>query len=128
MSGDLILVSGSPVDITIAHTPQITGVSGYIGFKTLILALEAGFNVRAVIRKPEQAEKLSSHKRVAPFAQNLEFCIIPDLSVTEAFDAHLQGVTGLLHIASPLAIPVIVPHPSHLTKLTFLRPIITTAT
>ncbi|KAE9372728.1 putative 3-beta hydroxysteroid dehydrogenase/isomerase [Stipitochalara longipes BDJ] len=88
MSGDLIL---------------ITGVSGYIGFKTLILALEAGFKVRAVIRKSEQAKKLESHKRVAPFINNLQFCIIPDLSDTESFDPHLQGVTGLLHLASPLA-------------------------
>ena len=110
-----------PDTVTITYLPQITGVSGYIGFKTLILALEAGFKVRAVIRKPEQAEKLGSHKRVAPFAQNLQFCIIPDLSDTESFDPHLQGVTGLLHLASPLAIEVLVPIQLTRPELTCLR-------
>lgn len=89
MAGDLIL---------------ITGVSGYIGFKTLILALEAGFQVRAVIRKAEQAKKLESHGRVAPHTKNLQWVLIPDLSKPDAFDAHLKGgVTGILHVASPLA-------------------------
>lgn len=88
MTGDLIL---------------ITGVSGYIGFKTLILALEAGYQVRAVIRKAEQAKKLESHARVAPHNSNLEWVIIPDLSDTTSFNPHLGGVTGILHVASPLA-------------------------
>ncbi|MCJ1421403.1 hypothetical protein MMC32_007766 [Xylographa parallela] len=89
MAGDLIL---------------ITGVSGYIGFKTLILALEAGFPVRAVIRKAEQATKLQSHARVAPHMDNLQWVVIHNLSDTHSFDPHLAGVTGILHIASPPAI------------------------
>ncbi|EPE35749.1 NAD(P)-binding Rossmann-fold containing protein [Glarea lozoyensis ATCC 20868] len=88
MAGDLIL---------------ITGVSGFIGFKTLILALESGFTVRAVIRKSEQAAKLESHNRVAPHKGNLQWVVIPNLSDTHSFDKHLTGVTGILHIASPLA-------------------------
>ncbi|KAF3404436.1 hypothetical protein DPV78_003215 [Talaromyces pinophilus] len=86
MAGDLIL---------------ITGVSGFVGFKTLILALEAGFSVRAVIRKAEQATKLQSHARVAPHLDNLKWVVIPDLADTHSFDLHLAGVTGILHIASP---------------------------
>ncbi|RDW57379.1 hypothetical protein BP5796_12829 [Coleophoma crateriformis] len=90
MTGDLIL---------------ITGVSGYIGFKTLIFALEGGFKVRAVIRKAEQAKRLESHGRVAPHARNLQWIVIPDLSQPDCFDTHLKGgVTGVLHVASPLAI------------------------
>lgn len=88
MAGDLIL---------------ITGVSGYIGFKTLILALETGFQVRAVIRKTEQATKLQSHARVASHINSLQWVNIPDLSETHSFDPYLDGVTGILHIASSLA-------------------------
>jgi uncharacterized protein YbjT (DUF2867 family) len=106
MAGDLILVS-HPLKRrsgTITHISQITGVSGYIGFKTLVLALERGFKVRAVIREAEQAKKLESHGRVAPHAKNLQWVLIPDLSKTDSFDPHLKGgVTGILHIASPLA-------------------------
>jgi hypothetical protein len=107
--------------LSIADSSQITGVSGYIGFRTLILALEAGFKVRAVIRKAEQAKKLESHKRVAPFVNNLQFCIIPDLSDTYSYDSHLQGVTGLLHIASPLANEVIIYVQTTRQKLTSSR-------
>jgi hypothetical protein len=111
MAGDLILVSFPFKWLlrirTIAHISQITGVSGYIGFKTLILALEGGFVVRAVIRKVEQAKKIESHSRVSPYVKNLQWVLIPDLSKTAVFDSHLKGgVTGILHVASPLAIEV----------------------
>jgi hypothetical protein len=70
----------------------------------LILALEGGFKVRAVIRKAEQAKKLESHSRVAPHVNNLQWIIIPDISETYSYDPHLQGgVTGIIHLASPLA-------------------------
>jgi uncharacterized protein YbjT (DUF2867 family) len=85
---------------------QITGISGFIGFKTLILALEAGYCVRAVVRKASQIPKLSNHARVNLYSKNLEFVVIPDLSQTEAFDPILEGVGGILHLASPLAIEV----------------------
>ena len=93
---------------------QITGVSGYIGLKALILALEAGFQVRAVIRKAEQATKLQSHARVAPHINSLQWVNIPDLSETHSFDPYLDGVTGILHIASSLANEVIIP--SHYSR------------
>ncbi|KAK4929018.1 hypothetical protein LTR49_004215 [Elasticomyces elasticus] len=97
MAGDLIL---------------ITGVSGYVGFKTLILALEAGFTVRAVIRKAEQASKLQAYARVAPHMDNLQWVVIADLSDTHSFIPHLVDVTGILHIASPVAIEVLfIPEP-----------------
>ena len=85
---------------------QITGVSGFIGFKTLILALEAGYYIRAVVRKASQIPKLSNHTRIQPYDKNLEFVVIPDLAQTEAFDPFLEGVIGILHLASPLAIEV----------------------
>ncbi len=90
----------------IAHSSQITGVSGYIGFKTLIFALESGFKVRAVVRKAEQVKKLESHGRVAPHSSNLQWILIPDLSETDSYCPHLEGVTSIIHVASPLAIEV----------------------
>ena len=108
-------------------SPQITGVSGYIGFKTLVLALEGGFKVRAVIRKIEQAKKLESHGRVAPYSKNLEWVLIPDLSNTDSFDPHLKGgVTGIIHVASPLAHKVNLWHLLHQIQTNLPRPMITT--
>jgi uncharacterized protein YbjT (DUF2867 family) len=85
---------------------QITGVSGFIGFKTLIFVLEAGYYVRAVVRKASQIPKLQNHARIQPHSKNIEFVVIPDLAQTEAFDPVLEGVTRILHLASPLAIEV----------------------
>ena len=104
MAGDLILVSVlQPFQQPLLTSSQITGVSGYIGFKTLILALEAGYRVRAVIRKAKQSTKPQSHSHIAPHVSNLQWVVITDLADTASFDAHLEGVTGILHLASPLA-------------------------
>jgi len=72
----------------------------------MILALEAGHRLRAVVRKAEQIEKLKMHPRVQPFADNLEFVVVQDLSQKYAFDSVLTGVGAILHLASPLAIEV----------------------
>jgi nucleoside-diphosphate-sugar epimerase len=72
----------------------------------MILALEAGYRVRAVIRKAEQASKLIAHPRVQAHTTRLEFVTVPDLSISAAFDPFLIGVSGILHLASPLAIQV----------------------
>jgi hypothetical protein len=71
-----------------------------------LTALEAGHAVRAVIRKSEQAQKLKNHVKIAPFAEKLEFVVVPDLTKDGAFDHVLSEVVAILHIASPLAIEV----------------------
>ena len=85
---------------------QITGVSGYIGFQTLVLSLEAGYTILAAVRKSAQIEKLSSHKRVQPYINKLTFVVIPDLTNIEDLVHNLKGVDAILHLASPLAIEV----------------------
>jgi hypothetical protein len=72
----------------------------------MILALEAGHHVRAVVRKSGQIPKLQTHSRVLPHVENLQFVVMPDLAQSETFDSILEGVTGILHLASPLAIEV----------------------
>ncbi|KAF1979156.1 putative 3-beta hydroxysteroid dehydrogenase/isomerase [Bimuria novae-zelandiae CBS 107.79] len=81
----------------------ITGPTGFVWFKTLLIALEAGHTVRAVIRRAEQAKKLQTHPKIAPYASKVEFAVLPDLTSAGAFDDKLEGVVAVLHIASPLA-------------------------
>lgn len=80
-------------------------------------ALRNGYNVRAVIRKAEQAEKLKSHSKIAPYLENLEFVVVPDLTKEGAFDDVLSDVVAILHIASPLAVEVC----SQITSLLAVR-------
>ncbi|EHK20906.1 uncharacterized protein TRIVIDRAFT_50565, partial [Trichoderma virens Gv29-8] len=84
----------------------ITGVTGFIGFKTLLVALERGYAVRAVVRNEQNisdiAEKSSliseSHKRGI-----LDFVVIPDFLSSDNWSVVLDGITSIIHIASPLA-------------------------
>ena len=60
--------------------------------------------MRSVIRRPEQAEKLKSHPKIAQYASQLEFAVVPDLMTPGAFDDKLENVVAILHLASPLAV------------------------
>ena len=92
MTGELILV---------------TGATGHLGFRALVLALDAGYSVRAAVRSQAKAETIltaPSIKALAPGAK-LEFVIVPDILADSAYDYAVKGVKAILHIASPLAIP-----------------------
>ncbi|KAH7390203.1 hypothetical protein BKA64DRAFT_645125 [Cadophora sp. MPI-SDFR-AT-0126] len=82
----------------------ITGVSGHVGFNTLALALARNHRVRAIVRKAEQGEQIKSTPSVKPHVANLEIVVVPDLLKPGAFDGILDGASGILHIASPLAL------------------------
>jgi nucleoside-diphosphate-sugar epimerase len=72
----------------------------------MVLALEAGHQVRAVIRNMDQAEKLQTHQGVRAHSSQLEFFPVSDLTRPSEFDIILKDVTGVLHLASPLAVEV----------------------
>ncbi|KAL9094832.1 MAG: hypothetical protein Q9165_002781 [Trypethelium subeluteriae] len=95
MAGDLVL---------------LTGATGHLGFRTLVLLLEAGYHVRAVLRDPSKAAKILAAPSLRRFANNnnhptnpaLTFVTIPDLTVPGAYDAAVRSVTHIIHVASPL--------------------------
>ncbi|KZL78347.1 nad dependent epimerase dehydratase [Colletotrichum incanum] len=82
----------------------ITGVSGHVGFRVLVEALARGYSVRAIIRKAEQAELIKSIRSIQPHLEQLETIVVPDLLAPGAFDGAFDGASGVVHIASPLAI------------------------
>ncbi|PLB50815.1 NAD(P)-binding protein [Aspergillus steynii IBT 23096] len=85
----------------------ITGVTGYIGFKTLTTALDRGYEVRAVVRSEKSISELQ-HKNYLLSKSvklgKLEFVIVSDFLKEDAVLNVLAGVTEIIHIASPLAI------------------------
>jgi nucleoside-diphosphate-sugar epimerase len=84
----------------------MTGVTGHIGFRTLVHALRAGYSVRAAVRSQSKADMLLSHPKITPYLlrSRLTFVIVPDLTVPCAFDDAVRGCTHVVHIASPLKI------------------------
>ena len=86
----------------------ITGATGHIGFRTLVLALKAGYPVRAAIRsESKKAHILSAPSiKVAKPGSKLTFVIVPDISADGAYDEAVKGSTYILHIASPLVMKI----------------------
>jgi uncharacterized protein YbjT (DUF2867 family) len=83
----------------------ITGASGHLGFRALVLALEAGYRVVATIRREEQAKKIYSKPSILPYQDKLTFAVVKNITAPGAFKEAMQGVTHVIHIASPIASP-----------------------
>ncbi|KAH8199210.1 hypothetical protein TruAng_006616 [Truncatella angustata] len=87
--------------------PKITGITGYIGFKTLLLALEKGYRVRGAVRNSRNISELLSK---SPFLRQgqeqgqLDFAVIPDFFNLESWVKELDSIRTVIHLASPLAI------------------------
>ncbi|ETS81285.1 hypothetical protein PFICI_06287 [Pestalotiopsis fici W106-1] len=92
-------------------TLLVTGVTGFIGFKVLITALEEGYTVRAAVRSIEKSKTLSSHPKISAACQQdkLSFIEITDICREGAYDVALKGITHVIHLASPLPSPFLDP-------------------
>ncbi|KAL7945357.1 hypothetical protein V8C42DRAFT_357793 [Trichoderma barbatum] len=91
MAGDLVL---------------LTGATGMIGFKTLVEVLKAGYKVRAAVRNQAGFDRIAALKPLAPYLSQVESIIVPEITVPGAYDEAVKGVKYIIHLASPLALPV----------------------
>jgi uncharacterized protein YbjT (DUF2867 family) len=72
----------------------------------LVIALERGYSVRAVVRHQDSIASLRSKSPLIATNQDegrLAFVIIPDFLEEGAIVKHLDGITTIVHLASPLA-------------------------
>lgn len=80
----------------------ITGATGHLGFRTLVLALQAGYRVRVALRKAEQIERIKRTTSVQPYLDSIEFTHVLDITAADAYNEAIRGVDGVIHIASPI--------------------------
>ncbi|CAF9936195.1 MAG: hypothetical protein ALECFALPRED_006729 [Alectoria fallacina] len=83
----------------------LTGATGFIGFRTLVFALKAGYSVRCALRDPKKEPTILSNPAIKSLqlAPNiLTFTTVPDLTVHCAYTEAMRDVTHVIHIASPL--------------------------
>ncbi|KAK7957347.1 uncharacterized protein PG986_006569 [Apiospora aurea] len=80
-------------------TILITGVSGLIGSATAKEALQRGFRVRGITRDPSKLLELHSAFD-QDFGHRFQVCDLDDLTKAESYATHIQGVSGVIHIAS----------------------------
>ena len=81
---------------------SVTGATGHLGFRSLVITLQAGYQARVALRKPEQSEKILATASVKSYAKDVEFVTVPDITADNAYDHVLEGVEYILHIASPI--------------------------
>lgn len=84
---------------------QITGGTGFVGFRVIIEALNAGYKVRAAIRGGEaRAETIRSAKSIQDInpGDRLTFIDVPDILDPKAYHEAIKGVHGVIHVASPM--------------------------
>lgn len=80
----------------------VTGSSGFIGAHVLDQALKAGYQVRAVFRSNDQVEQFK--KYYSSYGAQFEAVKIDgSYADSNTWVPVLQGITHILHVASPLA-------------------------
>lgn len=99
-------------------------MTGYIGFKTLTIALTRGYRVRAVVRTERNIKELKEKSTIIVQSldqEQLEFVVIPQFLETDAIFNSLEEITVIIHLASPLAIEVMhTQRTGHFLSLTHL--------
>lgn len=95
----------SSVEMVADNLIVLTGATGFVGFKTLTLALKAGYNVRIVVRSTSKGDKILKHpsiKALKPTSASLSYFVAPDITTPGAFDDAVKGATYVIHCASPI--------------------------
>ena len=79
----------------------VTGATGFIGFRTLIETLKAGYHARAAARNESGIQKIKAAASTQPYLSQLEFVLVPDILKEEAYYEAVKGVDYVIHLASP---------------------------
>lgn len=80
-------------------TLLVTGGSGFVGDQVVRQALERGYDVRVTARSEKSAQSIISNH--AKYSSQLSSVIVPDIMKVESYQNALEGITGVLHLASP---------------------------
>lgn len=84
-------------------TIAVTGATGFIGSHIVAQLLAAGFHVRAVVRNPNDAEKIA-HLTTLPGAAERLTAWSGELNVEGSYDAAFNGADAVVHTAAVVEI------------------------
>ena len=84
-----------------AEIVLLTGATGFIGFRTLVEALRAGYHVRAAVRNEGGIQKIKAADSIKPYLGQLNFALVPDILKEDAYYEAVKGVDYIIHLASP---------------------------
>lgn len=79
----------------------VTGATGFIGFRTLVETVKAGYRARAAVRNEGGVAKIKAAKSIQPYLDQVEFVLVPDIIKAGAYNEAVAGVDYIIHLASP---------------------------
>ncbi|KZT60841.1 NAD(P)-binding protein [Calocera cornea HHB12733] len=83
-------------------TVLVTGVTGFVGSHVALELLKEGYKIRATARSQRKADEWTA--KYPQGKENIEWGIVPDLSVPGAFDGLMEGIDYVVHIATPVSV------------------------
>ncbi|KAF2112850.1 hypothetical protein BDV96DRAFT_496951 [Lophiotrema nucula] len=89
----------------VSETVLVTGGTGHLGFKIIVEALKAGYNVKIAVRSQAKADEVfatSAIKFLNP-GERLRSVLVPDMLVDRAYDEAIKDTTYAVHVASPIS-------------------------
>ncbi|KAF8994732.1 D-lactaldehyde dehydrogenase [Cyathus striatus] len=78
----------------------VTGANGFLAIWAVQKLLECGYSVRGTVRAASKGTYLTEYFK--GYGDRFELAIVPNMVDEGAFDKALVGVSGVLHVASPL--------------------------
>lgn len=88
-----------------AKTVLIDGATSFVATPIIMEFLEAGYKVRAQVRSESSADKVRGTFPGVDASQ-LEFVVIKDIEAAGAYNEAVNGVVGVIHLASPFQLQV----------------------
>ncbi|KAL2683403.1 hypothetical protein Neosp_007873 [[Neocosmospora] mangrovei] len=82
----------------------VTGANGFIATHTITTLLRQGYAVRGAVRSQTSADAVL--KTFSDYSNKLSVVVVPDMTISGAFDEAVQGVDGVLHMASPFSLNI----------------------
>lgn len=79
----------------------VTGASGFLATKIILILLDRGYQVVGALRSSEKAEAWRQLYPQHSGKDQIEFSIVPDMQQDGAYDDAVQGVDVVFHTASP---------------------------
>lgn len=80
------------------HYILVTGATGLVGSHVVDNLLTKGCRVRMAVRSKEKADAFASRRPER--RRQLDFIYIQDLTDVGVFDKAVEGITGVIHLAS----------------------------